>query len=564
MKTLRLSGYAFSALVLILMLALCGGRAQAKESAKVKSAVKLAHESGTRLDPANFPLSEQFVGRGGKAGPLLTTLFPPPPAPAGGFAYSFIQVSDIQLRDPNTPLNPIMHLSDNAVESSENNYFQDRTDLFYAAYLLRVIRAAADPGPASFVIHTGDAMHFSTVSELSAFTQLTQDFLLKNSAGAGGYQGSWLAAAIGPSSPARWYFNLIGNHDIQYIGNARNELSPHMYAKTGESPRLNYNRLAGQLADVGRGGDALALKAGAYSGPERLDGLTEGAGWYAFTMPIPGHPANKKVMIIVLNTNETGRAMVPKGGVFGTISPAQRQWLEERLAAADQDNAIDHVLIFGHQPLRYITETLPNGKIQTPAGFLVEPLERHPKVIAYLCGHDHQGRIVLHTRAGAMRLLEYVSPGVMDYPKAFTYLTVRSDGPGRYQVTPRLYNLEDLARAGAIDATPLLDQDLIALTRNGLGYEVRWLNDSASLKRNLRPLAKHLATLNLTPAQQSLYLALICQEAAQQDGVKIKARFDLGVYKPLDGHTFAEWREAVPSGKSVFEREIVIDKTGGQ
>jgi hypothetical protein len=555
------------AALVALTLTVTAARAEAQErtSAKITAASKLERPGAGRLDPAAFPLSDRFVDRVGQAGPLLPELFPTPQAPPGGFAYSFVHVSDIQLRDPRNPLNPALHLLDGKVESAENNFFQDRTDVFYAAYLLKAIRAAANPGPALFVFHTGDSMHLSNESELGAFDELINDFLLQDQTSAGGLSGSWLAAVLNPkTTPPHWYFNLTGNHDLQFIGNARNEFSPHMYGKTGQSPRLNYNRLAGQLRDLTRGGAPLAPRiGGAFTGPERLEGLSEGAAYYSFVLPIPGHPAGKKVMIIALNTNETGGPFIPIGGLHGSISPAQRQWLQDRLAQADADDSIDHVLLFGHQPLKYIAEIPPGRNKPTRAeGFLADELAADPKLIAYFNGHDHAGRVVMHELDGKPRLLEYVGPAVMDSPKVFLYDTVRSAGPSRWEVIPRAFDLDDLARAGVVDVQPLAAKGLLEPRPDGNGFRVRWFDDPASGKRHLAILQKHLAGLTLTPPERSLYLAYVCLGGAEQDAYKVKARFEAGKTSLRDQHTYAEWRDANPSDKAQYERTILIDKTG--
>lgn len=544
-----------------LVLALAGA-AQARDrvSPKVKAALRLEGPDGTRLDPAAFALNERFITRDGQAGPLLNQVFPAPQAPPGGFVYSFVHLSDIQLRDPNNPLDPALHLVDAKVESSENNFFQDRTDLFYAGYLLKAVRAAAEPGPALFIFHTGDCMHISNESELGAFNELISDFLLP-----GGYQGSWLAAVLNPESGSpRWFFNLPGNHDLQFIGNARNEFSPHMYGRTGQSPRLNYNRLAGQLRDLSRGGPPLTPRiGGAFTGPAQLEDLSEGAAYYSFRLPIPGQPAGKKVMIIALNTNETGAAFIPIGGMHGAISPAQRQWLEGRLAAAAADDTVDHVLIFGHQPLKYIAEVAPGKrKPSREEGFLTEALIASPKVIAYFTGHDHYGRVVMHKRGDTPRLLEYVAPGVMDSPKVFLYDTIRSAGPGRYEVIARAYGLDDLARMGVVDPSPLVAKGLLAPRPAGGGFTVRWLDDPVHNTRRLADLCGHIGSLGLSPAEASLYLAFVCQSAAELDAEKVKARFEAGETQFRDQHTYAEWRLAEPAERTPFESPILIDKTG--
>lgn len=72
----------------------------------------------------------------------------------------------------------------------------------------------------------------------------------------------------------------------------------------------------------------------------------------------------------------------------GGVSPAQLEWLEEELAAADVAN--EPVLLCGHHPL------LPEeGHQAWNTGEILAVVERHPCVRAYFCGHNHAGNQVI-------------------------------------------------------------------------------------------------------------------------------------------------------------------------
>lgn len=68
----------------------------------------------------------------------------------------------------------------------------------------------------------------------------------------------------------------------------------------------------------------------------------------------------------------------------GGVSPAQLEWLEKQLAAADM--AGEPVIVCGHHPL------LPEeGHHAWNSRDILEVIERHKSSRAYLCGHQHAG-----------------------------------------------------------------------------------------------------------------------------------------------------------------------------
>lgn len=72
----------------------------------------------------------------------------------------------------------------------------------------------------------------------------------------------------------------------------------------------------------------------------------------------------------------------------GAVSPAQLDWLEKQLAAADQ--AKEPAIICGHHPLLPV-----GGNSVSKNADLSEILTRHPSVRAYFCGHVHAGAEVV-------------------------------------------------------------------------------------------------------------------------------------------------------------------------
>jgi len=151
-------------------------------------------------------------------------------------------------------------------------------------------------------------------------------------------------------------------------------------------------------ADPGRrelpAGEVVArLRAGAGRGlvtaaPDTLD--------YAFDV-------GARVRVIVLDLARRA------GGSGGLVRPSQPGWLASQLAGSGER----WVLAVSHQPL----ESSLGGEQ------LLAQLDRHPRVVAALCGHTHHNRIAARpTPAGGYWLIQTAS--LIDYPQQARALRV--------------------------------------------------------------------------------------------------------------------------------------------
>jgi hypothetical protein len=115
------------------------------------------------------------------------------------------------------------------------------------------------------------------------------------------------------------------------------------------------------------------------------------------------------VRVIVLDLARRG------GGSGGLVRPDQPGWLASQLSGAGDR----WILAVSHQPLA----ESEGGEL------LLAELDRHPRVIAALCGHTHHSRITPRpTSAGGYWLIETAS--LIDYPQQARALRVRATADG--------------------------------------------------------------------------------------------------------------------------------------
>ncbi len=383
----------------------------------------------------------------------LDALFPEPEVGDDvALSYRFVHFTDVQIRDRGNGVGPrLERLVDRYIVFTQNNFYQDHSDLLYFAFAASAMRQLLDRGGHEFVVHTGDAMHMCTDSELAAFNQVLERILMADPD-----DGSpcvdcwadhgWLTPSFrvaGDHWPRHRFFNVIGNHDVLRWGNWTRDDDRMVTAH--ETDIASVGELAEAVETLGDGRGALvdpALTLRPHRAPD-----VEPAAYYAVDVPLPGAAGEEKVArLVVLDMYEAS----PRGR-FGTradeaaVSAGQVGWLQSMLEQAQEDPRVDHVLVLGHERLWLVAIGDGHGVVGQ-RGKLGRILGRYPKVVAYLSGHAHSGASPHNPHVVALRypFAHYTMPSLMEYPKIFASFTVQRRVDGTTRIRARAVDLVDL------------------------------------------------------------------------------------------------------------------------
>lgn len=414
---------------------------------------------------------DDFVVRPSK----LDAVFPR--LPEGRAVYRFIHVTDTQLIDrgerfvthvrgiwPRIAVRLGNRRAQRSLRYLKSHFFHDHADVIYAAYLLKAARWALVNGRAQLAVHTGDSLHVSTASELAAFSALLERALLAGSKGcAGCWRSGWLTPELRDSSDklrAGLVFNVIGNHDALTWGNIPARWRGRCYGVD-----LRYQASQGDINSLPRLRDALQptklVGEKQLGWPEKCGKRPAVQSYYHVDRPLLG-AGKGKVRLVFLNTNERNLPTTGCGmrGYSPAMSSKQGCWLQETLRSAGED--IDHVLVFGHNPLwsgrwtRRRLKRLARIPIRGSARDLRALLCRHRKVIGYFAGHIHAGVPPGAIPCGGGRrpthsFVQMVPPALSTPPKVMAVVSVeRNDGA--YAFSVEHLSLADLRRKGVTDA----------------------------------------------------------------------------------------------------------------
>jgi 3',5'-cyclic AMP phosphodiesterase CpdA len=383
----------------------------------------------------------------------LDAVFPEPEARADvAFSYRFLHFTDVQLRDRGAGVGQrLERLVDRYIVFTQNNFYQDHADLLYFAFVATAMRQLLDRGGHEFVVHTGDAMHMSTDSELAAFNKVLEQMLMHDPADRSGClecwaDHGWLTPAFriaGDPLPRHRFFNVLGNHDVLRWGNWTRD-DDRMVA-ANETDIASASELEAAVAELG--GRRTVLVDPSLPLQPRLADDVPPAGFYAVDVPLPAEAGDDKVArLVVLNMYEAS----PRGQ-FGTradeaaVSAGQVGWLQSVLDRSQADPRVDHVLVLGHERLWLVAIGDGEGVVGQ-RGKLGRILGRYPKVVAYLSGHAHSGASPHNPHVVALRypFAHYTLPSLMEYPKIFSSFTVQRRLDGSFRIQAQAVDLVDL------------------------------------------------------------------------------------------------------------------------
>lgn len=340
------------------------------------------------------------------------------------------------------------------IETTERNFFQDHADAVYLGFAFTAMRQMLEANTnLSFVLHLGDAMHVGLNSELQVFNEMVGKFVIANDSAnwAEQWSGNWLETPIHLQGRSATFFNMLGNHDVLFMGNF-NEHGPvklpaeAIYSE--ESLRF-----------------ALAATAPFNSTATPVFGNgTQAAGYYFRDRLMPD---GKLIRLVVLNTNEKNilDPLCPnmqKGGLYPSISAEQALWLEQTLETAQADSQVGVVIVFGHNQLSQLTVNRTGRREYRDAtwGELKKLIGTHDKVAAYISGHIHSGSPAILHQVGSRVLKEIIVPSLQEFPKSFAHARLTRVPPGQYDLTIEYYNLEDLVELDALAEVEVRDDRL--------------------------------------------------------------------------------------------------------
>jgi 3',5'-cyclic AMP phosphodiesterase CpdA len=345
----------------------------------------------------------------------------------------FIHLSDVQLRDERAQLFSRLWsgVADSFVDSVRFEEDQEKYDFAVFKCLLLGVNEYTqneEENRPAFLIHTGDSVHVSLLSEAWEFLYIMSQTL-----------------------DATPWFNAVGNHDVTVFGTP--VLSPNAYFRNPSLSFLPVNSPSGSdVFDAStfmslHGSDETLVSGIPMLGPARgvqdLDDYWPGAfdpaqtyfhgfdmlpsqvrrdravnkntkksgpnGYYAFDYTLvqdkdtQGFP--EKVRVVVLNTSEYVSTLAEGG-----FSLSQIRWLRELLQGLPNEKM--RAVVFGHHPLIPKKGWMKKrGEQYRRLKQVHDLLEKHADV--YFCGHSHR-----QGYSDEFGFLQVIAPSVIDFPQS--------------------------------------------------------------------------------------------------------------------------------------------------
>lgn len=335
--------------------------------------------------------------------------------------FSFIHVSDIQLRDSNIVYFgkkrskyldrikiPFVH--GEPFGAMERGKLDTRDEEPYIALIGAINQAKHRP---SFVLHTGDAIDAGTMGEMISFIALS-NFL----------EIPW--------------FNVIGNHDIFIMGNLTQDrlriINPRgpgvlvvqsrdLFIKFHGWNDINMHFPIELRRHIPTQGFSYRHGFDRTNRDTKLNSNNQtGTPHYSILL----YPSNPKIRLLGIDTNLSDD-MILKGvidgrlriGYEGLLRKDEFEWLDKELKEARLNK--EFVIMAGHHPLsnekgKKILKVAIAGISKS---FLLDYLKDQPHVLAYFGGHTHKPYINVHGT-----FAEVIAPSLHEFPQTALLVTL--------------------------------------------------------------------------------------------------------------------------------------------
>lgn len=248
-----------------------------------------------------------------------------------------------------------------------------------------VMTLNADAENLDLVMNTGDSVDIASIRELVAFLSEMNHLRIP-------------------------WFQTVGNHDRLVLGN----IPSRIVESYSGMDFLDKNTFIEKHFPTGK--DAAGTTYGSkakgfdFSPRSRIDPMVR-LGYYAFTALPPVHGGSKGggarpgIRFHVLDTSRS------EGSAVGQISDEQLQWLGDEL-----DRHPGHLaIVVSHHPIPRIKKNQKE---------LLDCLLAHPKVVALLCGHDHEHRITPYFSPREPGFWQIQTSSLLDFPQQARILEI--------------------------------------------------------------------------------------------------------------------------------------------
>lgn len=468
-------------------------------------------------DPVTFGKGATEIRRADRLKGKLEKVFDNISSPTA--IFSFVHLSDVQLREERVRLyyGLLTGLLDAIVPTNNFGELQEKYDTTYYMALIQglnaelknnLIKQGGTPNATNplFMVHTGDAVHTSVLSEMYEFQGVTSLLELPWFATLGNHEVTSFGTPIGGISEKnpQMEFQPIGDHD-DAISIFHPTVKTNFYEILG-LPRLpavdkfilfhgfahGFDYTPGPKIDKKLTGLRSMESRGAVGYYSRVidSGETDLQYWTAGRME-PG----LKIRLIFLDTCES-----VESSSSGVMHDAQARWVAQEIEEAKTNNEL--IFAFGHHEFDANMETEAKfGIVKNSAEAMVRSaFSKYDHFVAYFCGHTHKQNIGFVPAADGKSggFVQIIAPSILEYPKAGTIIHLYKYADAKE--TGRMIEVEFFTPGAQLPEWKFLS-----------GSEITGLEERAS---------RIIKINNPTPAQvkdSADAQTILCQDSADKD-----------------------------------------------